>query len=306
MLYYEKLLETKKPYITNVYAVSALHSLLLFARIVDTNKDCSRYVVDNWLEIKLEHPQAGETLITVVHQLRLMLRNMLLTRLASPEYALQASQAKINVAPIDEQLLSKLPHYIQNIKEHALDSKMECSEEDLSLKLAEFLAAPILFKLRKLKHSELNALFHTSKKEKEEENEKAETVDAMKELEAAQEATTEGFDAVKEGVKITAWLRYGSILEEGDQSIFAGFSSYMSRRYHCNDCGGDFFFNLEQLQQHISECKKDAKVEVAPSNEPERDISEASNEGGYFCETCKKNYAFGPIQILKHKKLHST
>lgn len=50
---------------------------------VDTNRDASRIVVDNWLDIRLENAKLGEKLIIVVHQLRLMLKNLLIKKLGA-------------------------------------------------------------------------------------------------------------------------------------------------------------------------------------------------------------------------------
>ncbi|KAK5905068.1 hypothetical protein CesoFtcFv8_006573 [Champsocephalus esox] len=60
LLAFVTLLETNKPYLSNCVRVPALQALLLVANSVDSNADCTRLVVDGWLELELR--EAGEAL----------------------------------------------------------------------------------------------------------------------------------------------------------------------------------------------------------------------------------------------------
>ncbi|XP_010779436.1 probable ATP-dependent RNA helicase DHX34, partial [Notothenia coriiceps] len=60
LLAFVTLLETNKPYLSNCVRVPALQALLLVANTVDSNADCTRLVVDGWLELELR--EAGEAL----------------------------------------------------------------------------------------------------------------------------------------------------------------------------------------------------------------------------------------------------
>uniref|UniRef100_A0A672K3Q4 RNA helicase n=1 Tax=Sinocyclocheilus grahami TaxID=75366 RepID=A0A672K3Q4_SINGR len=53
LLAFVTLLETNKPYVSNCLRVPALQALLLVASSVDSNADCTRVVVDGWLELGL-------------------------------------------------------------------------------------------------------------------------------------------------------------------------------------------------------------------------------------------------------------
>uniref|UniRef100_A0AAY4DCZ2 DEAH (Asp-Glu-Ala-His) box polypeptide 34 n=1 Tax=Denticeps clupeoides TaxID=299321 RepID=A0AAY4DCZ2_9TELE len=53
LLAFVTLLETNKPYVSNCVRVPALQALLLVANSVDSNADCTRMVVDGWLELCL-------------------------------------------------------------------------------------------------------------------------------------------------------------------------------------------------------------------------------------------------------------
>ncbi|KAK6296315.1 hypothetical protein J4Q44_G00340280 [Coregonus suidteri] len=53
LLAFVTLLETNKPYVSNCVRVPALQALLLVANSLDSNADCTRLVVDGWLEVGL-------------------------------------------------------------------------------------------------------------------------------------------------------------------------------------------------------------------------------------------------------------
>ncbi len=45
--------------------------------LVDTNKDCYRFVVDNWLEIEIQHQILGNLLVSDSFQYMIILLNLL-------------------------------------------------------------------------------------------------------------------------------------------------------------------------------------------------------------------------------------
>ncbi|KAG7217624.1 hypothetical protein INR49_021312 [Caranx melampygus] len=59
LLAFVTLLETNKPYLSNCVRVPALQALLLVANSVDSNADCTRLVVDSWLELELREPEGA-------------------------------------------------------------------------------------------------------------------------------------------------------------------------------------------------------------------------------------------------------
>ncbi|XP_036818078.1 probable ATP-dependent RNA helicase DHX34 isoform X1 [Oncorhynchus mykiss] len=64
LLAFVTLLETNKPYVSNCVRVPALQALLLVANSLDSNADCTRLVVDGWLEVGLTGEGALKVLST--------------------------------------------------------------------------------------------------------------------------------------------------------------------------------------------------------------------------------------------------
>jgi hypothetical protein len=102
ILCYEKLLETNKIYLTNVFKIPPLSMLMLCASsgniyllfffllfffyylsTVDTNSDCSRVVFDDWIHVKLHDARDAENLFSQAILLRTQLDSLVNTQLLS-------------------------------------------------------------------------------------------------------------------------------------------------------------------------------------------------------------------------------
>uniref|UniRef100_A0A096MAH8 DEAH (Asp-Glu-Ala-His) box polypeptide 34 n=1 Tax=Poecilia formosa TaxID=48698 RepID=A0A096MAH8_POEFO len=70
LLAFVTLLETNKPYLSNCVRVPALQALLLVANSVDTNADCTRLVVDGWLELEVREPEEALRVLSKALSLR--------------------------------------------------------------------------------------------------------------------------------------------------------------------------------------------------------------------------------------------
>ncbi|KAM8904824.1 putative ATP-dependent RNA helicase DHX34 [Spinachia spinachia] len=70
LLAFVTLLETNKPYLSNCVRVPALQALLLVANSVDSNADCTRLVVDGWLELELREPEEALKVFSTALTLR--------------------------------------------------------------------------------------------------------------------------------------------------------------------------------------------------------------------------------------------
>ncbi|KAG5269055.1 hypothetical protein AALO_G00197790 [Alosa alosa] len=70
LLAFVTLLETNKPYVSNCVRVPALQALLLVANSLDSNGECTRLVVDGWLELCLGDGQRSLAVLSSALELR--------------------------------------------------------------------------------------------------------------------------------------------------------------------------------------------------------------------------------------------
>ncbi|CAN9511628.1 unnamed protein product [Ophioblennius macclurei] len=92
LLAFVTLLETNRPYLSNCVRVPALQALLLVCSSVDTNADCTRLVVDGWLELELR--DAGEALrvLSKALKLRAEWERLLLAQLGQSRVSRKATE----------------------------------------------------------------------------------------------------------------------------------------------------------------------------------------------------------------------
>ncbi|XP_029475820.1 probable ATP-dependent RNA helicase DHX34 [Rhinatrema bivittatum] len=83
LLAFVSLLETNKPYLVNCVRIPALQALLMLSRSLDTNADCSRLVVDGWLEIQIGESETALRLLSAAVQLRAAWEETLSSQLAN-------------------------------------------------------------------------------------------------------------------------------------------------------------------------------------------------------------------------------
>ncbi|XP_068173342.1 probable ATP-dependent RNA helicase DHX34 [Antennarius striatus] len=98
LLAFVTLLETNKPYLTNCVRVPALQTLLLVANSVDSNADCTRLVVDGWLELELKEPEEALKVLSTALTLRTEWERLLLAQLGNGtigELAVQGVSRKV-------------------------------------------------------------------------------------------------------------------------------------------------------------------------------------------------------------------
>ncbi|XP_061453249.1 probable ATP-dependent RNA helicase DHX34 isoform X2 [Rhineura floridana] len=70
VLAFVSLLETHKPYLVSCLRLPALQALLLLARSLDTNADCTRMVADSWLELQVPTAETALQLLRTALRVR--------------------------------------------------------------------------------------------------------------------------------------------------------------------------------------------------------------------------------------------
>eukprot|EP00002_Diphylleia_rotans_P039568 TRINITY_DN9202_c0_g1_i1.p1 TRINITY_DN9202_c0_g1~~TRINITY_DN9202_c0_g1_i1.p1 ORF type:complete len:990 (-),score=168.40 TRINITY_DN9202_c0_g1_i1:108-3077(-) len=81
ILFYERLFQTNKPYLTNVLVAPALQVLLLICISVDTNAECTSLIIDEWINIRMYPADLAQSVIAKACRLRGLLTRFLASRL---------------------------------------------------------------------------------------------------------------------------------------------------------------------------------------------------------------------------------
>ncbi|XP_058051146.1 probable ATP-dependent RNA helicase DHX34 isoform X2 [Ahaetulla prasina] len=119
VLSFVSLLETHKPYLVNCLRLPALQVLLLLARSLDTNADCTRIVADSWLELQIPVAEMAVRMLGIALRLRASWDKVLdrclqrLTGQAGEEEETEAAPRTPEVCQLTHELLSFLKTEVQ-------------------------------------------------------------------------------------------------------------------------------------------------------------------------------------------------
>ena len=259
LLCYLKLLETRKPYLMGVTTMNALPVLCLVAETIDTTPDCSRFVLDDWLEVvfnkagRVRADVVGVEVLSLVSQLRLLLRNLLRLKLASTQnevlvsyYRDSKSEKETNITNLPEEVPKELRRcaLLQN------DESFLTSEEKLTTMLVSFLRTRFDVTVTRIRPSELSSLFAWKN-----ESPKETPLDPIEAL----EAKTAGGADQKEGTLVFDFLRYGSVLQH--RLSTSGFSAHIKKKWKCNICQREYLFSASDILQHEYEHEQERLVD---------------------------------------------
>jgi hypothetical protein len=135
----------------------ALQTLLLYAKSLDTNSDCTRILCDNWLEIKFLDTETAQKLISAILNLRSSIDKLFKIRL---EDRLKMFETKTEDS--SEQVDSELEE--KSSRHDSYDSKSDKEkaknlERILKKKLSEFLDASVMYSLRRVLPAEVETFY---------------------------------------------------------------------------------------------------------------------------------------------------
>jgi hypothetical protein len=157
VLFFGTLLETQRPFLTNVSSASALHVLSVVARRIDVNADATRWIVDGWLLLAVTDARAAAAALRLAHRVRLLVRAVLAARLPPSPGGLVASATTLAVAgvPADRDI-ALMPELLRAIGSDAVDVRMPAHEvmSELRQRLAAYLVTPIAFKVEQIRSSQ--------------------------------------------------------------------------------------------------------------------------------------------------------
>lgn len=248
LLVYVNLFETNKAYFMNCMRVSALQNLLLYAKSLYTNADCTRILCDEWIEIRFIDSDSAQKMLSAVLYLRSSLDKLFKIRL-------EDRQKKFDMETGEELVQTNS----RSNKERA-----KCLERLLKKKLSEFTDSSLLYSMRRVLPAELSTIFvkNFTKEETEGEKEKKIINDDLKpELRKHFEADTDlKVNETKGGYRITDYLTYNCLVSDATLSILNEYSGTMQRHWKCSTCLKDFVFNLKERMEHEVDCQLKSKI----------------------------------------------
>ena len=314
LLAFVSLLETNKPYLMNSMRVPVLQTILLFSNSLDTNSDCTRVICDGWIELDFKDGAKAQQLLSDVIKLRNAWDKLLELRL------LTVDSSRENERYLDH--ISSL-------------------QRRLSRKLAEFIDSKIQYSYRRISSTETAYLYVTSLTSDSEQQDSKDNIEASDlSVEAIPSDATSKWlpldDGVphptKGGLRVTDYMTYACVRDDLSIAVAKGQAEYLREHYHCKVCGEHLICNILERLQHDSMCHSNHTQEEASksvcgaSAVEERQNSEVTAENStnateeqchdrnqtenrplkaeYFCPSCKENFHFTPVEILKHKRSH--
>ncbi|XP_036818079.1 probable ATP-dependent RNA helicase DHX34 isoform X2 [Oncorhynchus mykiss] len=281
LLAFVTLLETNKPYVSNCVRVPALQALLLVANSLDSNADCTRLVVDGWLEVGLTGEGALKVLSTSL-TLRADWERLLLAQLGQGTLGAGAgSRAKAGRG--------------EGLGVPGLSRK---DLEKLSEGLVRFLLyTEVSYSLRRLTGLQVQNLYVGPQAQSE-----FSEPHAPNPLFPGVEAQP---DTIKGGLQVTKYFTYNCLTDSKDL-----YSECLRTFWSCPHC--DLYSPVTPLERmsHEATCrppgeqqdnqdKEGDDVKAAPSS-----FSVSSLARVYHCDVCDNDLTLTSTEILKHKRQH--
>ncbi|XP_047449164.1 probable ATP-dependent RNA helicase DHX34 [Mugil cephalus] len=270
LLAFVTLLETNKPYLSNCVRVPALQALLLVANSVDTNADCTRLVVDGWLELELREPEEALKVLSTALTLRAEWERLLLAQLG------QSSTAGAEGKGVSRRVMEKL-----------------------SEGLVRFLLyTEISYSLRRLTAFQTQNMYVGPQPESELSHTKAPDLSL---LFPGAEAKP---DPIKGGLRVTSFFTYNCLADSKDL-----YSECLRTFWTCPNCGLYMPLTPLERMQHEASCRPAGEEEQQQSEEgPEGGKAGSSSVSSlsrvYHCDVCDKDLTLTSTEILKHKRQH--
>ncbi|KAM9319044.1 putative ATP-dependent RNA helicase DHX34 [Pholidichthys leucotaenia] len=267
LLAFVTLLETNRPYLSNCVRIPALQALLLVANSVDTNADCTRMVVDGWLELQLR--EANEALKVL---------STALTLRAEWECLLQAQLGQSS---------TRGPTVGQPVSRRVM--------EKLSEGLVRFLLyTEVSYSLQRLTAFQTQNLYVGPQFESEFNTQ----VPDLNMLFPGAEAKP---DPIKGGLRVTNFFTYNCLADSKDL-----YSECLRTFWSCPNCDLYMPLTPLERMHHEAACRP-ATEQQQTEEEPKvgkAGSSASSLTRIYHCDVCNEDLSLTSTEILKHKRQH--
>ncbi|XP_036941732.1 probable ATP-dependent RNA helicase DHX34 [Acanthopagrus latus] len=269
LLAFVTLLETNKPYLTNCARVPALQTLLLVANSIDSNADCTRLVVDGWLELELRDPEAALKTLSTALTHRAEWERLLLAQLGTSTMGGQAVQGVSR--KVTEKLSEGLVRYL--------------------------LYTEVSYSLRRLTAFQTQNLYIGPQPESELPHTNA---PGLSVLFPGAEAKP---DPIKGGLRVTSFFNYNCLADSKDL-----YSECLRTFWSCPNCDLYMPLTPLERMQHEASCRpagEQQQTEEEPgSGKAGSSSSMSSFTRVYHCDVCDEDLNLTSTEILKHKRQH--
>lgn len=269
LMSYVSLLETRKPYIMDVMRVPALQTLLLFGRTVDSNADCTRLVVDDWLELGIPDAELAQKLVSSVVHLRTTW-DMLLKR-------------KIE-------------------RSRETEEDMEYLEYILSTKLSEFLDSNENYTIKRLHQTDIGHLYIGSRGDEVSGSHGKDIAPFLGITKAMRVHPSKG------GIIVTDYFTYNDLRDEIEAEAASHAAQFIQKHWTCGICGTKLVVTVLERIEHEKQCSAETRVGTVVAKDESTQGSGESNlerlKKAFYCPECEKDFNFTATEILRHKRSH--
>ncbi|KAM9359030.1 putative ATP-dependent RNA helicase DHX34 [Symphorus nematophorus] len=268
LLAFVTLLETNKPYLSNCVRVPALQALLLVANSVDSNADCTRLVVDGWLEVELRDPEEALKSLSTALTLRAEWERLLLAQLG------QSTMGGPGVQGVSRKAMEKLSEGL----------------------VRYLLYTEVSYSLRRLTAFQTQNLYVGPQSESELSHT---TTPLLNPLFPGAEAKP---DPIKGGLRVTSFFTYNCLADSKDL-----YSECLRTFWSCPNCDLYMPLTPLERMQHEASCRpagEQQQEEEGPEGGKAASSSASSLTRVYHCDVCNEDLTLTSTEILKHKRQH--
>ena len=269
LMSYVSLLETRKPYIMNVMRVPALQTLLLFGRTVDSNADCTRLVVDDWVELRIPDAEHAQKLVSSVIHLRTTW-DMLLKR------------------------------KIEGSRE--MEEDMEYLEYVLSTKLSEFLDSNVNYTIKRLHQTDIGHLYIGNRSGEVSGSDGKEYAPFLGITKGMSTHPSKG------GTVVNDYFTYNDLRDEIEAEAASHSAQFIQKHWTCEICEAKMVVTVLERIEHEKQCSAETKTGTAVAKQESKQDSEESSlerlRKTFHCPECDEEFDFTATEILRHKRSH--
>lgn len=250
----------------------AAQTLLLFAREIDTNETLSILICDQWLALEFPVPDSGQALLMRAIKLRNKWEFLLSERLKD--------------STVTGTTRTQVKHDFDRI------------EEDLAQGLVDYMRTTVPYTIKRLLPADLKSMYVGP------DQNDTWCVDPN----PFQPDFTVVRNKTKGGVRVTSNVTFDCVKEtEWSEKLRI---EMLQTEWHCQRCPFEGKpSTLEKMQhQEVTCCEKSSATETEKTSStppPAQRRRNTPNTKTYDCPDCARTFYLTPIEILKHKKLHS-